>query len=126
MRTFLIGIAAGLAALAGSTMGAMAAGPACQSITQVTNIAAVGTARHGGKVLNLDGRDAMRFVDYLNNHIGDPSLYRGDTLIIGLYPDLGYVLVGFATSGCVDQKNLIKLDPRSFIKAYTVARGVAA
>src|SRR5262249_1097377 len=96
----------------------------CQSADDMKNQAEEGSAKHGGKALRLDGPHAAIFLDYLNNRIGDPTNYKGDTLIIGLYPDVGYVLVGFIVHGCADTRNLVKLDPESFVKAYRATRGV--
>ncbi|MBV8567003.1 MAG: hypothetical protein JO163_15215 [Methylobacteriaceae bacterium] len=125
MKSLLLGAMLGLASLVSFAPASQAAtdANACQSVDFIKGQADAGSARHGGRAIRLDGVEAAGFLDYLNNRIGDPTDYKGDTLIIGFYPDLGYVLVGFVLNGCADQGTLVKLDPTSFMKAYEAARG---
>jgi hypothetical protein len=121
-----------LAATAAAAFGLATVGPlaparataasACQSADAVKVEAEAGTARHGGTAIRLDGIEAAGFVDYLNTRVGEPTDYRGESVIIGLYPDLGYALVGFVVHGCADTQ-LVKIDPESFLRAYKAARG---
>jgi hypothetical protein len=125
MKNVLIGAALGLAALVMYLPAAHAdQTPTCQSADDMKNQVEMGSTKHGGKALRLDGPGAAIFLDYLNNRIGDPTDYRGETVIVGLYPDLGYVLVGFVVHGCADQQHVVKVDPGSFIRAYRAASGV--
>ena len=127
MKNMLLGAAVGLVSLIASLPYAQAdQSMGCQSADVIKTQADVGSAKHGGRALRLDGPDAAKFLDYLNNRIGDPTDYKGDTLIIGLYPDLGYVLIGFIINGCADQNNLVKLDADNFMRAYHATRGVSA
>ncbi len=126
MKSFLLGAVLGLAPLVASAPLQAATRPlACETADEVKSMADTGTAKHGGKAIRLEGPEAAVFLDYLNHHIGDPSNYKGDTLIVGTYPDLGYVLVAFVVNGCADQKNLVRIDPASFARAYQAAHGVA-
>ena len=127
MKRFLLSAALGIAALVAHWPAAHAdEGLKCMSAEDIQGQAEVGSVRHGGRSLRLDGADAALFLDYLNNRIGDPTDYKADTLIVGLYPDLGYVLVAFIVDGCADQRALVRLDPSSFVRAYRAARGVPA
>ncbi len=123
MKNLLLGALLGLAPLAMSVPAGAA--PACETADQLKSLADTGTAKHHGKALELSGQEAARFLDYLNTRIGDPTDYKGDSLVIGVYPDLGYVLVAFIVNGCADQKNLVRIDPESFKRAYQAAHGVA-
>ncbi len=125
MKRLLFGAMLGLASIASLPTARAAERPACQSADAVRSQAEVGSAQHGGAATRLDGVEAVVFLDYLNTKIGEPTDYKGDSLIIGFYPDLGYALVGFVVNGCADQKNLVKLDVESFLRAYRAARGVA-
>ncbi len=127
MKNVLLGAIFGLFALNAYVTAAQAneANEAtdCRSADEMKNQAEIGSAKHGGQALRLDGPPATVFLDYLNNHVGDPTDYKADTLIVGLYPDLGYALVGFIVNGCADQHIFVKLDPESFMRAYRAARG---
>ncbi|MBV9219438.1 MAG: hypothetical protein JO366_18830 [Methylobacteriaceae bacterium] len=126
MKNVLLGAAVGLVSLMAYLPNARAdQSMGCQSAEVIKSQADIGSAKHGGRALRLDGPDAAKFLDYLNNRIGDPTDYKGDSLIIGLYPDLGYVLIGFIVNGCADQNNLVKLDADNFMRAYHAARGVS-
>jgi hypothetical protein len=125
MKYLLLGAMLGLVSLVSYSPVAQATETAsCLSADDMKSQAETGSAKHGGKVLHLTGLEAATFLDVLNNQIGDRTDYKGDMLIIGLYPDLGYALVGFITKGCADQHSLVKLDPGSFMRAYSAARGV--
>jgi hypothetical protein len=125
MKNFILGAAFGLASLVAYLPAAQAEQTHdCQSADDIKQLAEIGSAKHGGTVLRLDGSDAADFLNFLNKRIGDPSDYKGDTLIIGLYPDLGYALISFVINGCADTNNLVKLDAENFMRAYRAARGV--
>src|SRR5260370_8131335 len=120
MNRLLLGATFGLATLVAYLPVAQAAETSsCLSAADLRTQAEIGSAKHGGKVLRLTGMEAAKFLDVLNNQIGDRTDYKGDMLIIGLYPDLGYALIAFIAKGCADQKNVVKLDPPSFIRAYS-------
>src|SRR5581483_10877417 len=99
-------------------------GPVCQSAQEIKSEADEGSAKHGGLALRLDGPDAASFLDYLNTKIGDPTDYKADSLIVGIYPDLGYALVGFILNGCAEP-DLVKIDLGSFLRAYSAVTGVS-
>jgi hypothetical protein len=125
MRNILFATALGLLAHLGYVPAAQADQKAqCQSVDTMENQAELGSAKHGGRALRLEGPEAAIFLDYINNRIGDQTDYKGETLIIGLYPDVGYVLIGFIVHGCGDTQKLVKLDPVSFVRAYRAASGV--
>ena len=125
MRNILFVTALSLLAHTGYVPAAQADQKAqCQSADALKDEAELGSAKHGGRALRLDGPEAAIFLDYMNNQIGDQTDYKGETLIIGLYPDVGYVLIGFVVHGCADTQNLVKLDPGSFARAYRAANGV--
>jgi hypothetical protein len=122
MKNVLLGTAFLLASLATSASLARAAEPGCESTTEAQRRAEWASQQSGSSALRLDGDQAERFLDYLNNKIGRHTEYWGDGVIIGRYPALGYDSVAIVDDGCVDETKLIRLDPDMFEQAYQAAQ----
>jgi hypothetical protein len=122
MKHVLLGAALVLASVAV----ARAAEPGCESTTDAQQRAEWASQRYGGgSAVRLDGDQAERFLNYLNNKVGRHTEYWGDGVIVGRYPALGYVSVAIVDDGCVDESKLIRLDPDTFDQAYQAAQNTS-
>ncbi|MBV8565234.1 MAG: hypothetical protein JO273_07260 [Methylobacteriaceae bacterium] len=122
MKSLVFATALAVVSIVGAAQTAKAAAPGCVSTTDAQRRAEIGSQRYGGMALRLDGEDAERFLDYLNNKVGHHTEYWGEGVIIGRYPALGYDAVAIVEDGCVDEQKLIRLNPATTDLAYQAAR----
>ncbi|HEY1735559.1 MAG TPA: hypothetical protein VGG12_02835 [Methylovirgula sp.] len=122
MKHVLLTTLAGAAGIIATTAFAQAAAPSCAAPNAAFIEAQEGAARAGGIAVQLAGDQAERFLYYLNDKTGRNTDTWGDGVIIAHYPMLGYDSVAIVDDGCVNEANMIQLDPQTSAMAYQASQ----
>jgi hypothetical protein len=121
MKSLLIGTTFVFLTIGGFAPLAKADEPGCTPSSTALLRAQAASEDAGGTAIRLDGDQAEKFLDYINDNVGRHTDYWGDGVIIGRFPALGYDSVAIVDDGCVDETKLIRLNPATTDLAFQAA-----
>jgi hypothetical protein len=84
---------------------------ACVPVAAAQVQSEMATQRAGGTAIALSGNQAERFLDYINDNVGQHTDYWGDGVLVTRFPALGYDAMAIVDNGCVDESKAIRLNP---------------
>ncbi len=84
---------------------------ACIPVAAAQVQSEMATQQTGGTAIALSGDQAERFLDYINDNIGQHTEYWGDGVLVTRFPALGYDAMAIVDDGCVDESKAIRLNP---------------
>ncbi|HEY0145018.1 MAG: hypothetical protein WDN29_01720 [Methylovirgula sp.] len=84
---------------------------ACVPVAAAQVQSEMATQQAGGTAIALSGDQAERFLDYINDNIGQHTEYWGDGVLVTRFPALGYDAMAIVDDGCVDESKAIRLNP---------------
>ncbi len=122
MKSLLLGTTFALAGIIGSVSISKADEPGCVPPSAALFRAQAMAQEAGGTAIRLDGDQAEKFLDYINDNVGRHTDYWGDGVIIERFPALGYDSVAVIDDSCVDETKLIRLDPETTDLAFQAAQ----
>lgn len=94
----------------------------CHPVAKLAAEANIDARMTGGIALTLEGVQALRFLEFANN-VSSRTDYRGDALIIRLYPgtmETGHAMVVLGSHGCV-KGEFFQLRPIVFLGTWRAA-----
>jgi hypothetical protein len=96
---------------------------ACVPIAAAQVQSEMATQQAGGTAIALSGDQAERFLDHINDNIGQHTEYWGDGVLVTRFPALGYDAMAIVDHGCVDESKAIRLNPADTAAALQHADG---
>lgn len=94
---------------------------ACRPIADIKSKMDVAAKEAGLDVAELYGLEALRALDFLNNHVGERTDIRADAILAFPLVDAGKVALRFGLAGCA-VKDLLTVSVKAFAEAVRSAK----